>query len=339
MEQTNSVEAISELEVASTVFTIYRHIHNESGRSYIGLTKNKWQHRWSQHISKSAHVKNPHNHFYNAIRKYGSQAFSHEILQVCLTIEEANIAEQFWIYTYDTRNPLRGFNLALGGSHTPHPVKNPWDRPEYRAKATVAAKERWQDPVYRAKSLAASKAGLNTPESKIKRSASAKISMNSTKTIEKRKIMRSDPSYGIKISKTLKESLSSPYIRARMSESASTAWAKPDIRKKILLSIIDAAARPEIKQKLSAASKIMWSRPDYIEKQKTKIISEETRAKISAASTGKRHTPESIVKQRQLYLIRSSTCKFCGRPIEGKRTCINGHVACFKCSYYSTLQL
>jgi len=46
----------------------------------------------------------------------------------------ANLAEECWIEFYDTRNPEKGFNLIRGGSHTPHSVKNSWDRPEYREK-------------------------------------------------------------------------------------------------------------------------------------------------------------------------------------------------------------
>jgi hypothetical protein len=154
---------------------IYRHIHNESGRSYIGLTSQTMERRWKNHIHAAKTSKNGRWHFPNAIRKYCKDAFSHEVLQVCTSLEEANIAEQFWIWTYDTRNLLRGFNLAPGGSHVPHPVKKDhWKDPEFRAKQCAKIKALWQNPVYRVKHAIAWKASINTPESLAKRSISSK---------------------------------------------------------------------------------------------------------------------------------------------------------------------
>lgn len=152
-------------------FTIYRHIHDESGRSYIGLTQKTMMHRWNQHCAQSAAFKGVgRSHFANAIRTYGKNAFSHEILEVCNSLEEANVREQFWIWTYDTTNPIRGFNIKAGGAHTPHPIKNPWDRPEYRSKCIEQTKRNTQN----AQARANNKASLNTPESKAKRSAISK---------------------------------------------------------------------------------------------------------------------------------------------------------------------
>jgi hypothetical protein len=132
-------------------WTVYRHIHNESGRSYVGLTKHTMMHRWNQHVAQAQNSKNGRWHFPNAVRKYGPQAFSHEVLQVCFSLEEANDAEQFWIYTYDTRNPLRGFNLNNGGWYKPNLApKNPWDNPEYRAKCLPRLIKNNTDPRVRA---------------------------------------------------------------------------------------------------------------------------------------------------------------------------------------------
>lgn len=138
-------------------WTVYCHTHVESGRRYVGLTKNRWQLRWAQHCSKSVHAKNRKNHFYNAIRTYGKDAFSHVVLMQLDSVEFANQWEEFWIDFLDTRNPERGFNLARGGQHVPHPVRNPWDRPEYREKCVQASRRRASDPGFRA---AMSKASL-----------------------------------------------------------------------------------------------------------------------------------------------------------------------------------
>ena len=159
-------------------WTIYCHTHIDSSRRYIGLTKMTMMKRWNRHIYNTNYMKNgkPANtgHFPNAIRKYGKDAFSHEILEVCNTLKKANSAEIKWIEFYDTNNPEKGFNLARGGDHTPHLFKNPWDRPEYRTKqlARPPNTAAMQTP----ESRVANRASLNTPESIAKRSASLKIS-------------------------------------------------------------------------------------------------------------------------------------------------------------------
>ncbi|KKM23993.1 hypothetical protein LCGC14_1609580 [marine sediment metagenome] len=116
-------------------WTIYCHIHNITGRRYVGLTSQTWQERWKNQVHVAKSSKGGRWHFPNAIRKYGKDAFSHKVLGVCDTLEEANIAEIRWIEHFDTRNPEKGFNLAKGGKHVPHPIrKNPWNNPKYRAK-------------------------------------------------------------------------------------------------------------------------------------------------------------------------------------------------------------
>jgi group I intron endonuclease len=132
-------------------WTIYCHTHIDSGRRYIGLTKKTWKQRWNQHVYMSNRVKRGYGHFPNAIRKYGKDAFSHEVLEICDDLDFANEREEYWITRFDTRNPEKGFNLARGGSHTPHPKKNPWDRPEFREKQLKLLKERWEDPAFRSK--------------------------------------------------------------------------------------------------------------------------------------------------------------------------------------------
>lgn len=156
------------------LWTIYCHTHIESGRRYIGLTKQTWQKRWKNHVYAAKSSKGGKWHFPNAIRKYGAAAFSHEVLEVCGTLEEANSAEERWIEYFDTRNPEKGFNLTKGGGHTPHPFKNPWERPEYRNKLCVIAKARWQDPNYRAKATAATRTKAKDPKFIAKCSASQK---------------------------------------------------------------------------------------------------------------------------------------------------------------------
>ncbi len=153
------------------IWTIYCHIHTESGRRYIGLTSQTMAQRWKTHVSHAKISKGGRWHFPNAIRKYGKDAFSHEALAQSRTLEDANATEEAIISQYDTRNPAKGFNLAKGGTHVPHPIrKNPWKDPEYRARVIPTLIAVTQT----AQARANNKASLNTPESKAKRSRISK---------------------------------------------------------------------------------------------------------------------------------------------------------------------
>lgn len=50
-----------------------------------------------------------------AIKKYGKQNFSKEILEVCTSIKQLCEREQFYIAKYNSRDPKIGYNLAAGG--------------------------------------------------------------------------------------------------------------------------------------------------------------------------------------------------------------------------------
>jgi hypothetical protein len=205
-------------------FTIYCHTHIESGRRYIGLTKHTMLHRWNQHCAQAKYSKGGRWHFPNAIRKYGKDAFSHEVLETCLTLEEANAAEQKWIEHFKTRDPQFGFNLAEGGSHTPHPAKNPWDDPEYRAKVAPILK----------KFIAAG----HTPEAFAKMTATHRTPEFRAKRSEISKQFQADPGY-----------------RAKMSLIEQRSHARPEVKAKISL-----ASRSIVKQPVDDATRTKLSR-------------------------------------------------------------------------------
>ena len=307
-------------------WTIYCHIHIESGRRYIGQTKKTMMHRWNRHVYDAKAMRSGNTHFANAIRKYGPQAFAHEILEVCHDLEVANTAERSWVDFYDATNPEKGFNLAKGGDHAPHPIrKNPWDDPDYRAKCSANIKH-----CHTSESRAKSKAALNTPESKAKRSVIVKTIMNSSKTVEKRKLMRTQE-YKNNISKSLSETLSDAVVRQNMAKRSKSKWADSEYKERVTRALRSAADRQEVKQKHADNTRRLWQNSEYAAKVLDRTITQEIRERWSKAATGRHHSPKSIARQRQLYLERSSTCKFCDKPIEGKRTCIRGRVACSEC--------
>jgi group I intron endonuclease len=91
---------------------VYR-IISPSGKSYIGITKRTFVVRWKQHC-KDARTK-PHVKFHYAIRKYGEDAFVHEILEEVETRELASVLEKFYIEKFDSF--INGYNMTTGGEN------------------------------------------------------------------------------------------------------------------------------------------------------------------------------------------------------------------------------
>jgi group I intron endonuclease len=123
-------------------WTIYCHIHIESGRRYVGLTKSTMMRRWNRHVYSANRLGKDFRstyYFANAIRKYGKDAFYHEVLETCEDLDVANLAEKSWIEFYETTDREKGFNLNDGGGSRPHRNRrNPWKDPIYRAKIVAA---------------------------------------------------------------------------------------------------------------------------------------------------------------------------------------------------------
>ena len=199
-------------------WTIYCHIHTETGRRYIGLTKRTMERRWSQHVCQSRHTKNGRWHFPNAIRKYGAAAFSHEVLEVCETLEEANTAEEIWVTHFDTMNPKKGFNLTKGGKHIPHTKKNPWDRPEFRAKMLSVAKSKWT-PALRAR-ISAAQTGV-------------KLSPKHCEAIAKARLGKPPSPEAIAKGKKTQEKNWDVETRKRVSEESLKNWQDPEYQEKV----------------------------------------------------------------------------------------------------------
>ena len=73
---------------------IYCHTHIDSGRRYIGLTMQTMMQRWKSHVYAAMNSKDGRWHFPNAIRKYGSKSFSHQVLAMSWDLEGANETEK-----------------------------------------------------------------------------------------------------------------------------------------------------------------------------------------------------------------------------------------------------
>ncbi len=87
---------------------IYKITNLLNGKPYVGQTTRTIEERFKEHVS--------HNQYLigKAIRKYGKENFSIEVLDECETQKELNERERFFIATLNCRHP-NGYNLDIGG--------------------------------------------------------------------------------------------------------------------------------------------------------------------------------------------------------------------------------
>jgi group I intron endonuclease len=76
---------------------------------YVGQTWTTTEKRWKYGYHRQPHI-------WNAIQKYGRENFYYEELLCCLTQEEADHREQYFILLYQSNDRNFGYNIASGGS-------------------------------------------------------------------------------------------------------------------------------------------------------------------------------------------------------------------------------
>lgn len=96
-------------------YCIYCYTNKVNGKKYIGQSKD---------ISRRCHPSNytKCTKFYNAIQKYGWDAFEQSILADSLTIEEANRLEELFIQQFNTIN--EGYNIKSGGLNNEYSLES-----------------------------------------------------------------------------------------------------------------------------------------------------------------------------------------------------------------------
>ncbi len=82
------------------------------GKRYVGQTTDTIDKRWNQHKSKYSCCR----YLLNAIKKYGPDFFDKKVLARCVSMEEMNHRETYYIRLFNTLAP-NGYNLNTGGSN------------------------------------------------------------------------------------------------------------------------------------------------------------------------------------------------------------------------------
>ena len=80
------------MEIAGIIYLI---INTGNNKYYVGQTQRKLKERIKEH------KKSKFTAIGQAIHKHGWKKFTFEVLEKCVTIEELNECEKFWIAYYD----------------------------------------------------------------------------------------------------------------------------------------------------------------------------------------------------------------------------------------------
>lgn len=158
-----------ERQINTKRWVIYKHTNKINNKAYIGITTKKPAYRWNNGRGYSTQ-----KIFANAIKKYGWENFSHEILESNIkTIEEANQKEKYYIAKYHTwlgdKNCM-GYNKTPGGDSK---LGKSYSK-EGRLKLSLARKGKPKTELHKLHISQGNRGKVRTAETKAKISKSKK---------------------------------------------------------------------------------------------------------------------------------------------------------------------
>ena len=226
---------------------IYKITNNINGKAYIGQTVQPFKRRLSQHRENRKSL------ISLAIKKYGWENFTAEILEECHTSEELDERERYYIAFFNTVTP-NGYNLTDGSNHCTASE-------ETRRKQSEAAKRRFQNQAERDK--ISRKLNGRTDSDEVKAHKSAAQKKRYAENLDACQIQ----------SEGLRRRFSDPAEREKQSAAMKAYHAEHTVS-------------DETRKKLSDSKKEYWSDPENRAKQSERALlreppSQETRDKIS----------------------------------------------------------
>jgi GIY-YIG catalytic domain. len=87
------------------VYIVYKITNKQNNKIYIGKTKENND----DYFGSGLLIK-------RAIKKYGIENFTKEIIEICLNEEQLNEREMFWINEFNSTNKNIGYNITSGGN-------------------------------------------------------------------------------------------------------------------------------------------------------------------------------------------------------------------------------
>lgn len=79
---------------------------------YIGQTRTSVEQRWKEHLR---HAKNGDQLINRAMKKYGTDKFYVETLEIC-SLDILDEREIYYINLFDSTDKIKGYNVSLGGN-------------------------------------------------------------------------------------------------------------------------------------------------------------------------------------------------------------------------------
>lgn len=246
------------------LYIIYKHTNIVNSKVYIGQTYKTILERWKDGYKFNMH-------FHSAIKKYGKQAFIHEVLCYGIGKNNTNYLEKHFIAEYDSTNPEKGYNKDLGGNsagcHSEETKK--------KISAANKGKKRSQEFIDNAKEIYNNGGGQKLLDGKKDLQPSMLGKFHSEETKQKISNSHQGKQSPLKGKKTGKL----PYnFGKKLSE---------ETKHKISIAKSGKKLTGEHKQKLSDAGR-------------NRKHSEETKQKMALAHTGKKHTEETKKKLSEL---------------------------------------
>ena len=198
---------------------IYITTNKINGKIYIGQHKAVQYDSW--YLGSGTYLR-------NAIQKYGKENFENHIIQWCISQEELNDKEKYWIKKYNSLDKAVGYNITKGGTNGGIQGLKQEDYENWLKRISEKSKLTWSNP-----------------ENRKKLSNSVKISLNNPETKKK-------------MSDNMKYQWERPEYREKMSEKLSIAgkktWQNPEYKEKMKAKLKEAQNRPETLIKRSKAS-------------------------------------------------------------------------------------
>lgn len=93
---------------------VYLITNEMSGKAYVGRVTGSLTQRWREHLRDAS--KGLGFYLHKAIRKYGADHFTLQVLENCHSELELDAAERKWIALLGTAFPAFGYNLTVGGN-------------------------------------------------------------------------------------------------------------------------------------------------------------------------------------------------------------------------------
>lgn len=248
-----------------------------NGMRYVGKTTlEDYERRWDAHIKMSLKPR-PKHYIHRAIRKYGVEKFSAEVVQHCRTAETLNKAERRWIKKLGSQTP-HGYNMTRGGDGVAgrKPTKSELN------KKSISLKLHWAIPANRAAHLAV----LQSEECRALMSAGQRRKWAGMSAKEK-----------IAFSKKMSSVVIERYKEPRAHEVQRQGQAKRFADPKKWAANAQAHRTTKFRALQSEKSKAKWLDPEYRRVWEFTNLSTEGRAKRSTAAKKWHADPEKHNRQ------------------------------------------